>query len=144
MSINARPNRVLISLLWVVVLAGCSGTSTLSKEEIRSEVKSALSLAAETTLFIDYIRQSRPTRRYIEGEASYLRDEVKDSVKQFDKALPETGTENSINTCKTQLQLLDRELSSVPVEMGKADALAAANERISEIRNTLEKASSAL
>ncbi len=144
MSINARPNKVLISLLWVVVLAGCSGTSTLSKEEIRSEVKSALSLAAETTLFIDYIRQSRPTRRYIEGEASYLRDEVKDSVKQFEKALPETGTENSINTCKAQLQLLDRELSSVPVEMGNADALAAAKERISEIRNTLEKASSAL
>ena len=107
-------------------------------------MKSALSLAAETTLFIDYIRQSRPTRRYIEGEASYLRDEVKDSVKQFEKALPETGTENSINTCKAQLQLLDRELSSVPVEMGNADALAAAKERISEIRNTLEKASSAL
>ena len=141
MSINARPNRVLISLLWVVVLVGCSGTSTLSEEEVRSEMKSDLSLAAETTLFI---RQSRPTRRYIEGEASYLRDEVKDSVKQFEKALPETGTENSINTCKTQLQLLDRELSSVPVEMGNADALAAAKERISEIRNTLEKASSAL
>ena len=144
MSINARPNRVLISLLWVVVLVGCSGTSTLSEEEVRSEMKSDLSLAAETTLFIDYIRQSRPTRRYIEGEASYLRDEVNDSVKQFDKALPETRTENSINTCKAQLQLLDRELSNVPMETGNADALAAAKERISAIRNILEKASSAL
>ena len=103
-----------------------------------------MSLTAEIELFIDYIRQGRGTCHYIEGEASYLRDEVKDSVKQFDKALPETGTENSINTCKAQLQILDRELSSVPVEMGNADALAAAKERISEIRNTLEKASSAL
>jgi len=143
-TINRGFNRVLIPLLGTAVLAGCSRTSTLSREEARSQGRSALSLTAEIELFIDYIRQGRGTCHYIEGEASYLQDAIRDSRKQLQKALPQPGTENSIQTFMTQLDLLDHELSRIPFEMGDTAALAAAKERILKSRETLKKANSAL
>jgi len=95
-------------------------------------------------MFIDYVRQGQGTRRYIEGEASYLQEAVRDSRKELHKAVPEPGTENSLQTFMTQLDFLDHELSLIPVEMGNTAALAAAKERIAKSRETLEKGNSAL
>jgi hypothetical protein len=144
MTIKSGFNRVLIPLLGAAVLAGCSRTSTLTREEARSQGRSALSLTAEIGMFIDQIRLGRGTPHYIEGEASYLQEAVRDSLKELQKSSPQPGTENSIRVFMTQLDFLDHELSRIPVEMGNTAELAAAQERILKSRQALEKANSSL
>jgi hypothetical protein len=95
-------------------------------------------------MFIDQIRLGRGTPHYIEGEASYLQEAVRDSLKELQKASPQPGTENSIRVFMTQLDFLDHELSRIPVEMGNTAELAAAQERILKSRQALEKANSSL
>lgn len=144
MTIKSGFNRVLIPLLGTAVLAGCSRTSTLTREEARSQGRSALSLTAEIEMFIDQIRQGRGTRHYIEGEASYLQEAVRDSLKELQKASPQPGTEDSIRVFMTQFDFLDHELSRIPVEVGNTAELAAAQERILKSRQAVEKANSSL
>ena len=144
MTINCGFNRVLIPLLGAAVLAGCSRTSTLTREEARSHGRSTLSLTAETEMFIDYVRQGQGTRHYIEGEANYLQEAIRDSRKELQKALPPPATENSIQVFMTQLDFLNHELSRIPIEIGNPAALAAAKERTLKSREILEKGNSAL
>jgi hypothetical protein len=131
-------------LLLTAALASCSRNKTIDRDDARSEMKSAVSFVAESALFIDYVRQGRSTRHYADGHAAYLEDAVQQSLNKLKQAEPEPGMATAVRECRTQLELLDRELSGIPAKFGRDEALAAAQERLAGMRASLEKAASSL
>jgi hypothetical protein len=132
----------LVPLL--AVFASCSRNKTINRDDARSEVKSAISLVSESALFVDYVRQGRSTRHYADGHAAYLDDAVRQSLDELKQAEPTPVTATAVRECRTQLELLDRELSGIPARFGHDEALAAAKERMAGMRTSLEKADSSL
>ena len=139
-----RQSTTALVLLLAAALASCSRKKTISRDDARSEVKSAISLVSESALFVDYVRQGRSTRHYADGHAAYLEDAVQQSLDKLKQAEPEPGTATAIHECRTQLELLDRELFGIPAKFGHDEALAAAKERMASMRAGLEKAGSSL
>ena len=131
-------------LLLAAGLASCSHSKTINRDDARSEIKAAVSLVAESTLFVDYIHEGRSTRPYADGHAAYLEDAVQQSLNKLKQTEPEPGTAAAVHECSAQLELLDRELSGIPAKFGDDEALAAAKERMTSIRASLEKAGSSL
>jgi hypothetical protein len=141
---NHALGEALMILIGTAALLSCSGPKTLKKDDVQSELKAAISLAAETQMFIDYIGRTRVSKHYIEGEAGYLRETGKDSVKELENGFPGPGMEAAVRECKSQLALLDRELSQISAEAGKNNELSEASQRVSKIRENLQKAESTL
>jgi hypothetical protein len=135
---------ILGLLLAAAALTSCSREKTLDPDELRSEIRSAHSFAAESEMFVDYIRQGHATHLYAKGHASYLEDAVKQLEKELDGAVPQPGIENVVAECRSDIHLLCHELSGIPGAAGDNYALAAARKRIENIQKSLKKAYSSL
>src|SRR5437764_3858561 len=102
-----------LSLFLILLLAAaCSQKKTITKEQLRSQLTSAASLAAEAETFIDYVRQNRLTRNYAEGHMEYLADEVKRSAKELREETPGPGTQSTFREYLAQLDSLYNELTA--------------------------------
>jgi hypothetical protein len=135
---------IFVLLLAAAALTSCSRKKTISRDDLRSEIMSAYSFAAESEMFIDYIRQGHTTRHYAEGHATYLKDAVTQLEKELEQAVPEPGAQNVVSDCRSYVQMLRRELSVVATKFGDNDALAATGKRMENIRKNLEEAYSSL
>jgi hypothetical protein len=125
-------------------LTTCSRKKTISRDELRSEIKSAYSFVAESEMFIDYIRQGHATRHYTQAHATYLKERVTQLEKELAQAVPEPATADVVRECRTCMALLHRELSTIAIAAGDNAALDAARKRIENLRKSLEKAYSYL
>src|SRR5947199_65501 len=56
------------ALGFILALCACSRQKTLTTDEISSQLLSAQSLAAETAMFLDYVRENRATKHYVLGQ----------------------------------------------------------------------------
>jgi hypothetical protein len=135
---------ILVLLLAAAALTSCSRKKTIGRDDLRSEIMSAYSFAAESEMFIDYIRQGHATHHYAEGHATYLKDAVTQLENELEGAVPQPGIENVISECRSDIDLLRHELSGIAANVGDNAALGAARKRIENIRKSLEKANSSL
>jgi hypothetical protein len=135
---------LIVLALAEVSLTGCSRKKSIGRDEVRSEIHSALSFSAESEMFIDFVLQGHATRRYAEGQSAYLEDAVEQSAKEFGQAAPEADVANSVRECQIKLGMLIRDLSRTRAAIGDhdEDALLAAKGRIKQIRESLENANS--
>ena len=139
------PNPKAVALLTpLLLLASCSRRNTITRDELRSQLTSAVSFAAEAEAFIDYVRQNRATRNYAEGHIKYLADEVNRSSKELHEGMPAEGTEQKVRECRSQLDSLADELAAVRIGIGNPPILARTSERIAKIRRALEQTNSSL
>lgn len=136
--------QVLLSVMLLLVSAGCSARKTLSREDVRSEIRIAVSFTAESELFVNFIRSGHSTRHYAEGHAAYLDDAVKQSLNELERAVPEPKIQYAVGECITQLKRLERELSGIRPALKSEGALSGIRDRMSEIRKSLERAQSDL
>jgi hypothetical protein len=138
---------VIIGLILTVAseaLCGCSNKKAISRDEVRSEIGLAVSIVAESELFVDYLRQGSSTRTYAEQHASYLEDAAKQLEQELDPAAADSGTEAAADRCRIQLRRLRAELSAIRDAAGNRDELAAINQRLAKIRRALQEANSSL
>lgn len=131
---------VAFALGFILVLSACSRHKTLTKDELRSELTSAKSLAAETEMFLDYVRQNRATRHYAQGHIEYLTEEVEQSRKELQESLPAQGEEDARQKLSVQFDALRTELHSIRGRLDDKAALATAKEHIARIRQALDDA----
>jgi hypothetical protein len=129
-------------LVGLMLLSSCSRTNSL--EDARSDIHSAVSLAAEAEIFIDYVRQGRATANFTEGHIQYLTEEVGRCAEELGKPVTDEHAERKLQAVRNELQTLRIELRVVPHEMGNAQALTAVRDRVRAIRRELEAANSSL
>ena len=139
---TAANSVVLVSAL--LLLSSCSRQKTISSDQLRSNLTSAASFAAETETFIDYVLKNRATREYARGHIEYLANEVNRSAKELHQASPDATTRQGLQTCQAQLDLLATELTAVRSGIENPEILAAAKARITRIRRVIEQAKASL
>jgi hypothetical protein len=137
---------LIVFALVAVSLVGCSRKKSIGRDEVRSEIRSARSFAAESEIFIDFVLRRHATRHYAEEHSAYLEDAVEQSAKEFREGVPEPDVANSVRECQTKLSLLAGEISRIQAAIGNddKDALLAAKGRIRQIREGFEKVNSQL
>jgi uncharacterized membrane protein YccC len=140
------PSSFAVLALAAVFVAGCSRNKSISRDQARSEIRSARSFAAELQMFINFVLEGRGTRHYAEEHTAYLEDAIEQLTKELEHAAPEPDAKDSIRECQTGLSTLARELSAIRTAIARddKDALAAARGRVTQIRKSLENASSHL
>jgi hypothetical protein len=127
-------------LVGLLLLSFCSRTNSL--EDARSDIHSAVSLAAEAETFIDYVREGRATADFTEGHSQYLTEEIGRCTEELGKTVTDKQAEKKLQAVRNELRALRIELRVVPREMGNAQALTAMRERVHAIRRELEAANS--
>jgi hypothetical protein len=127
-------------------LTGCSRNPSIGRDEVKSGIRSARSFAAESAMLVDFILQGHATRHYAQEHSTYLQDEVEQSAKELRQGVPAPEIQDSVRECLTQFAALAHELSGIRDAAGHddRDALAAAKRKLTEIRESLEKANSHL
>ncbi len=135
---------VAFALGFILVMSACSRHKTLTKDELRSELISAKSLAAETEMFLDYVRQNRATRNYAQGHIEYLTEEVEQSRKELQESLPAQGEEDARQKLSVQFDALEAELHTIRGRLDDQAALATAKEHVARIRQALDEANSSI
>ena len=86
--------RRLITVLLLLVCTDCSRKKTLTSEDLKSQLTSAISFASEEEMFVDYIRAGRSTSNFAEQHAAYLNAEIQRSADELAKAVPQSGTQS--------------------------------------------------
>ena len=135
---------VAVMSLATLAMLSCAGQKSISPDEIHSRIRSANSLLTETDMLIDFVRANRVTRNYAQGHASYLRDEATELVSELQKSRPEQGAQVAADECRSQLERLIHELSSIRAGIGDDNDLAQSKARLADIRQRLLRADSSL
>ena len=139
------PNsKALLLSATVLLLASCSRHKPVTQEELRSQLASAASFAAETEILIDYVRQHRVTREYARGHIEYVVQAIDRDSKELNEALPGEVSPRALQECKSQLNSLADAVAAAGFSLNNPEALAAAKQRIVTIRKALAKANSSL
>jgi hypothetical protein len=128
----------------ILVLCGCSRHKNPTTDKLRSELISAKSLAAETEMFLDYVRQKRSTKHYAQGHIEYLTEEIERSRGELQESSPAQGEQDVVQNFKAQFDALKGELQSIRGRMDDEVALSTAKEHIERIRRGLDEATSSI
>jgi uncharacterized coiled-coil protein SlyX len=136
--------RVSLAIGFILVLSACSRDKTLTTDELRSDLISAKSLAAETEMFLDYVRQNRATKYFAQAHIQYLIEEVERSRKELNESSAVQGEEDPLQKLRTQLDTLTAELRNIRGSLKDQAALATAKEHVARIRQALDDASSSI
>ena len=123
-----------------VLSVACSRQKTLSRDDLRSKVKSAISLATEGQVFLGYVREQRPTRAFAKGHVEYLGDELAKAEQELGHSTPEPGIEPALREYQTNLDALRLELPNISTIISNPTAQPDLEERLVNIRKALESA----
>lgn len=118
----------------------------MSREELRSIVRSSISLATETEMSLDFVAQGRSTQSFANGHFRYIAKEVEQNVRQLSKSEPNSGMEQGFMESQGRVKSLASELTAIcsqATDTGTS-TIPAAKQRIREIRDALEKTSASL
>jgi hypothetical protein len=135
---------VAFALAFILVLCACSRHKTLTTEELRSDLISAKSLAAETEMFLDYVHQNRATKYYAQGHIEYLTEEMERSREELQESSPPQGEADAVQKLSAQFDALKAELHGIRGRLDDEAALATAKEHIERIRQALDEANSSI
>jgi hypothetical protein len=127
-----------------MVPASCSHRSGISHEELRSIVRSSISLASETEMALDYLAEGRSTRSFANGHFRYIAKQVEQNVRKLSESRPSPGIEQDFQDSQEEVKALASELAAIFSESTGASKIGAAKQHITEIRRSLIKTSASL
>jgi transposase-like protein len=131
--------RAIPLVLCVSILVSCSQSKTLTAEDMKSELASAVSLASETQMFVEQWQTDRLTGSFIKTHLDYLRQEARSSIKQLDESRVEPSIAAKSEICRTQLKALHHELLVLQTDADShVRPLRMDCQRIEQIRKSLE------
>ena len=137
----SRRKHILI-LLICLVLASCSRSKTVSRQELRSDLVAAVSLASETELFIGQLLEGRATPAFARGHLDYLRQEATRAADALREAHAGEGMSGQLESCRAQMAALALLLAGHRAEA--TDKLSDDRQQARRIRLVLEQANAQL
>jgi hypothetical protein len=97
-----------VLLLLVPLVAGCGGSSSMSEDELRSELQTLRSLVSETQLFREVLIAGHASRTFAQGHAEYLRKMTEEHVKKLESARPAPGMETALAQAREAAHTVER------------------------------------
>jgi hypothetical protein len=135
---------VTVLLVLSSLLLSCAQRRTITREGLRSDLISAISIASQTELSIDFVSRKQSTHNFAVGQFTYLSNQLKDTAKDLDGASAEAGLARDLSNSRTQLGALSSELNAVVHQIGSPEALRASKKRVDAIRAALEQTKASL
>jgi hypothetical protein len=146
-----RQSRSPLGVLYLTVvlvlpslLLSCARRRTITREKLRSELTSAISIAGATEMSIDFVGRKQSTHNFAVGQFAYLSIQLNDTAQELGKSSAEAGLAQTLKNGRTQVDALSSELNAVVREIGSPDALLASKKRVDAIRAELERAKTSL
>jgi hypothetical protein len=138
-------SRNFILLLFVgVALASCSPPKTISRDELRSDLLAAISLASETELFIDQLQEGRVTPAFAEGHLAYLDKEASRSENELGQARAGERMTGTLEVGRAQLASLATMLADLKENSSNKESLSTGRQQALKIKMILEHAENEL
>jgi hypothetical protein len=106
------------ALCLLPALAGCSGASVLSHEELQTEFRASVSLTAETEAFLDHLDGHAYSRNFVDGYLSYLQTQGSDIEKELAGASVPNGDTHSLEELQSETGELMQLLGKLRSEEG--------------------------
>jgi hypothetical protein len=135
--------RSVCCLIAVLVFVSCALAKTITADELRSHLLSALSLASETDMFIGQIEEARVLQQFRVGHADYLREEARRQAQELRESRSDSEDTKTPALCADQLEHLIHELTLIRVP-NHDETLPGARQRVQAIREALRAAGSSL
>jgi hypothetical protein len=135
---------LLVSSIITLALVCCAQAKTISNEELRSDLRLALSLASETELFIGQVENGHLLPEFQAGHADYLRDAAMRQASELRESSPESGDTKIVSTCAEQLELLARELALIRTISRDDESLPEARKLVEAIKVSIVAARAGL
>jgi len=136
--------RLSLVLTGSLLFAACSRQKTVTREDLRSDLVSSVSFAAEAETFIDHVRDGKSTSAFAQGHVEYIAKEVGRMAQELQESVPEPRTAGASQTARTQIDRLRTELNLLAANIDDKDAIAVSKDRIETIRKSLAEAVSSL
>jgi hypothetical protein len=128
----------------LLLLASCSRQKTIDRDELRSELTAAISIASEAESFIDYVAQHRATGNYAKGHIQYLAEEAARTAKELGQGSPDASTAKHLPEGRKELDSLAHELATVHTAVEYSETLDDSRQKISNVRTALEQVKAGL
>jgi hypothetical protein len=132
---------IVFFLPLLMLPASCSHRSAISREELRSILRSSISLSAATEMSLDYVAAGRSTRRFASGHFRYLAEQAEQNFRQLSESRASPDIERDFRDSQENVKELASELTTISSQTIDASTIAAAKQRVMEIRGALEKTS---
>ena len=131
-------------LLATVILSSCSGAKPLSRDKLRSDLLSAISLSSETDLFIDRMRDGRAPFSFAKAHIHYLRQEASRLAYKLSQTTSEPKIAAQYAACRNGLNDLNIVLRDLDETENSENRLWNAQQKVATIKKLLEEAKAAL
>jgi hypothetical protein len=113
----------------------------MTPDELRSDIRSAISVAAETNLFVGKLQANRGTAAFALGHLGYLNDEILRFAKELHESHGDPAMAQSVGICAAHLDSLAREIAVVQdkIKTNDINALSAGKARLNDIQDALTR-----
>jgi hypothetical protein len=135
----ARECAVILLVSLAAAYAGCSHRKTIDRDQAQSAIRSAISFAAESEMFIGYLRRGQATDAFARSHLQYLENEIRRSETNLGGVTSDADTSQAVRDCRAQLRQLENTLSEVRAALHDKDTLSRAAKSVSIIRLSLKK-----
>jgi hypothetical protein len=136
--------KVSVISLILICLASCGHSDSTDPESLRSEFRSAISLASEADMFINFVRNGQATGNYTAGHARQLAELIRQSQTELKQMANAPAAPAAVRTCGDNLESLRRVVLEIPHSLGDPPALQSRARTIVQIQRQLEQAGASL
>lgn len=126
------------------LLCGCGHQKIIGRDDLRSGLTAAISLASETQTFIDYAGHQRATANFAQGHLAYLVETARQSAKELHESAPVHSIAQQFPDAQQQLDALARQLSKLRDQLAARTVTPLSIQDLNGIRHTLEQIQTSL
>jgi ribosomal protein L29 len=136
--------RVLTTIAFAALLCGCSRQKIVGRDDLRSDLTAAISLASETETFLDYSRSQRTTSHFAEGHLAYLAQTASESAKELHESTPVHSIAEQFTDAQKQIDALAAQLAALRDQQTGGSATPSSTQELSGIRHSLAQIKASL
>lgn len=128
--------------LIATVLSSCSSQKTITTDQFDSDLRTALSLCAESQLFVEYVQEGKSTDAFRRGHVEYLEQLATDQLREAEQAAPDKAIETSFRVYVEQLRALSDQLQLLKTTKPQQVAFLKIRTNIAAIERALQQVGS--
>lgn len=131
--------KLIATLVFALLLSGCSQQKIISPRDLRSQLTAAISLASESETFLDYLSQHRSSGNFAAGHLVYLSQTAADTAKELHQSRPTYSVQQQFTQARQQLDALASQLAHLQQEVAAGQTPSPSKDQLDEIRHSLEQ-----
>jgi len=127
-----------------VWLTCCADQRRIDRSELKSDLKSGISLATEARLYLQFSAEGRTRQSFSKGHLHYLAEEANRTEKELQQAISAAEDTQTLNDARLQFGALSEQLTLMGQSPSDADARVHSMRQLTKICKAMEEAKGSL